>query len=96
MSTKTEISPELVRTLREQTRAGVMDCKQALAEAGGDLDKAVEVLRKKGAATATKKASREARQGIVASYIHLGGKVGVLVETVHSHSRALRATKPAA
>lgn len=80
MSTSVEISPELVMALREQTKVGVMDCKRALAEAGGDLEKAVEILRKKGAATASKKASREAREGIVASYIHLGGKVGVLLE----------------
>lgn len=75
-----DISPELVMALREQTKVGVMECKKALGEAGGDLEKAVEILRKKGAATASKKASREAREGIVASYIHLGGKVGVLVE----------------
>lgn len=80
MSTSIEISPELVKALREQTKVGVMECKKALSEAGGDLEKAIEILRKKGAATATKKASREAKEGIVASYIHLGGKVGVLVE----------------
>ena len=68
-----DISPELVMALREQTKVGVMECKKALGEAGGDLEKAVEILRKKGAATASKKASREAREGIVASFIHLGG-----------------------
>ncbi|MDD5200636.1 MAG: translation elongation factor Ts [Terrimicrobiaceae bacterium] len=75
-----EISPALVKQLREKTNAGMMDCKRALDEAGGDLTKAEEVLRKKGMAGASKKASRAAREGVVASYIHLQGKVGVLVE----------------
>ena len=75
-----EISPQLVRDLREKTNAGMMDCKRALAEAGGDLDKAEELLRAKGIASAGKKASRSAKEGTVASYIHLQGKVGVLVE----------------
>ncbi len=75
-----EISPQLVRDLREKTNAGMMDCKRALAEAGGDLDKAEEILRAKGIASAGKKASRSAKEGTVASYIHLQGKVGVLVE----------------
>jgi len=81
MTTQTpEISAELVKQLREQTGAGMMECKKALQEANGDLAVAVEVLRKRGAATAAKKATREAREGIIASYIHMGGKVGVLVE----------------
>ncbi len=75
-----DISADMVKKLRDQTNAGMMDCKKALAEAAGDFDKAVEVLRKRGAATAMKKSGREAKDGVVASYIHLGGKVGVLVE----------------
>jgi elongation factor Ts len=75
-----EISPALVKTLRERTNAGMMDCKRALDEASGDMAKAEELLRKRGIASATKKASRAAREGVVASYIHLQGKVGVLVE----------------
>src|SRR6201995_6003792 len=80
MSTKTEIDPQLVRQLREKTNAGIMDCKRALAECGGDLEKAEAHLRTKGIAGASKKASRATKEGIVASYIHLQGKVGVLVE----------------
>lgn len=75
-----DISPALVKELREKTNAGMMDCKKALTETGGDLVKAEEFLRKKGIASAGKKASRVAKEGIVASYIHLQGKVGVLVE----------------
>lgn len=75
-----DISPSLVKELREKTNAGMMDCKKALDETGGDLAKAEELLRKKGIASAAKKASRVAKEGIVASYIHLQGKVGVLVE----------------
>jgi elongation factor Ts len=75
-----EISPALVKELREKTNAGMMDCKRALAEAAGDLTAAEEILRKKGIASAGKKASREAKEGTIASYIHLQGKVGVLVE----------------
>src|SRR5213595_2022210 len=75
-----EIDPQLVRQLREKTNAGIMDCKRALAETGGDLEKAEAVLRTKGIAGASKKASRTTKEGIVASYIHLQGKVGVLVE----------------
>ena len=80
MSTQTEINPQLVKQLREKTNAGMMDCKRALAEAGGDLDKAETILRTKGIASAGKKASRATKEGIVAAYIHLQGKVGVLVE----------------
>ncbi len=75
-----DINPTLVKTLREKTNAGMMDCKRALTEAGGDLEKAEAILRQKGIASAGKKASRAAKEGIVASYIHLQGKVGVLVE----------------
>lgn len=75
-----EISSALVKQLREKTNAGMMDCKRALDEAGGDLEKAEDVLRKKGMAGASKKASRAAKEGVIASYIHLAGKVGVLVE----------------
>jgi elongation factor Ts len=75
-----EIDPKLVKQLREKTNAGMMDCKRALTESGGDLDKAETILRTKGIASAGKKASRTAKEGIVASYIHLQGKVGVLVE----------------
>jgi elongation factor Ts len=75
-----EVSAQLVKELREKTGAGMMDCKKVLAEAGGDLDKAVELLRKKGLAAAAKKSSRAATEGAVASYIHMGGKIGVLVE----------------
>src|ERR1700741_1307509 len=75
-----EITPELVRKLREKTNAGMMDCKKALAESGGDMEKAETILRTKGIATAGKKATRATKEGVVASYIHLQGKVGVLVE----------------
>jgi elongation factor Ts len=75
-----EVNPQLVKTLREKTNAGMMDCKRALDEAGGDLDKAETILRTKGIAGAAKKASRATKEGIVAAYIHLQGKVGVLVE----------------
>lgn len=74
------VTPSLVKDLREKTNAGMMDCKKALEETGGDIAKAEEYLRKKGIAAAGKKASRAAKEGIVASYIHLQGKVGVLVE----------------
>ena len=75
-----EIDPKLVKQLREKTNAGIMDCKRALAESGGDLEKAEAALRTKGIASAGKKASRATKEGIVAAYIHLQGKVGVLVE----------------
>ena len=75
-----DISAELVKTLREQTGAGFMDCKRALVEADGDLDKATLILREKGLAAAAKKSSRDAREGLVSSYIHTGGRVGVLIE----------------
>jgi elongation factor Ts len=75
-----EITAGMVKELRERTGAGMMDCKKALAEAGGDLDKAVDVLRKSGMAAAAKRAGRAAAEGAVGSYIHAGGKIGVLVE----------------
>ena len=75
-----EISAGLVTELRERTGAGFMDCKRALEETGGDLDKAVALLRERGVAAAEKKAGREAREGLIGSYIHTGGKVGVLIE----------------
>jgi elongation factor Ts len=75
-----EVSAQLVKELREKTGAGMMDCKKVLAEAGGDFAKAEELLRKKGLAAAAKKSTRAATEGAVASYIHMGGKIGVLVE----------------
>ena len=75
-----DISAELVKELRERTGAGFMDCKRALTEAEGDLEKATQVLREKGLAAAAKKAGRDAREGLVSSYIHTGGRVGVLIE----------------
>jgi elongation factor Ts len=74
------ISAQDVKTLRERTGAGMMDCKNALQEAEGDLDKAIEILRVKGQASAAKRGGRVASEGVVSSYIHAGGKVGVLVE----------------
>ena len=74
------ISAEMVRKLREETGAGMMDCKAALVEANGDVESARDVLRKRGLAAAAKKAARAATDGVVASYIHPGAKVGVLVE----------------
>ena len=74
------IKPEDVKRLREQTGAGIMDCKRALEESGGDYDKAVLSLREKGLSTAAKKAGRAAREGIVTSYIHHGSRLGVLLE----------------
>jgi elongation factor Ts len=69
-----------VMELREKTGAGIMDCKKALADAGGDAEKAIDILRKKGAMAAAKKAGRATREGTIGSYIHFGGKIGVLVE----------------
>jgi elongation factor Ts len=74
------ISAEAVKDLRERTGAGFMDCKRALEEAGGDVEKAVTTLREAGLAAAAKKAGRDAREGLVSSYIHTGGRVGVLLE----------------
>ncbi len=74
------ISADLVKQLREKTGAGIMDCKTALAENAGDMDKAVEHLRKKGLATAAKRAGRAMSEGTIQTYIHMGGKLGVMVE----------------
>ena len=74
------ITAAMVKELREKTGAGMMDCKAALQETGGDMDKAVDYLRKKGVAKAEKKSSRETKDGLVEAYIHPGGKLGVLVE----------------
>src|SRR4030095_13631683 len=75
-----ELNATVVKELREKTGAGMMDCKKALAESGGDLDKAVDYLRQKGLAAAAKKADRVAADGAVGAYVHPGGKIGVLVE----------------
>jgi elongation factor Ts len=75
-----DITADLVKELRERTGAGFMDCKKALTETNGDLDAAVALLRDKGLAAAAKKAGRDAREGLVSSYIHTGGRVGVLIE----------------
>ncbi|HAG27519.1 TPA: translation elongation factor Ts [Patescibacteria group bacterium] len=74
------MSNDLIKELREQTGAGIMDVKEALEEANGDKEKAIEILRKKGLAKQAKKADRVANEGIVESYIHAGGRIGVLVE----------------
>src|ERR1700758_2351902 len=75
-----EIPAKLVKELRERTNAGFSDCRAALVEASGNIEKAIEILRKKGQAAAAKKAQREASEGLVGSYIHAGGKIGVIVE----------------
>jgi elongation factor Ts len=75
-----DISAELVKELRDRTGAGFMDCKRALEEAGGDLDRATVVLRERGLAAAARKVGRDVREGLVSSYIHTGGRVGVLIE----------------
>jgi elongation factor Ts len=75
-----DITAGLVKELRDRTGAGFMDCKQALVAADGDIDKAAALLREKGLAAAAKKASREALEGLISSYIHTGGRVGVLIE----------------
>ena len=75
-----EVTAEMVKELREKTGAGVMDCKQALQEADGDFDKAIEILRKKGAASAQKRLGRETKEGVIDAYIHPGNRLGVLIE----------------
>ncbi len=75
-----EVSAHMVKELREKTGAGMMDCKKALAETGGDFQKALDYLRQKGLATAAKRAGRVASEGRIGSYIHAGGKIGVMVE----------------
>jgi elongation factor Ts len=74
------ISAKDVKELRERTGAGMMECKGALTEAGGDMEKAIDILRAKGAAKAAKRSAREASEGAIGSYVHMGGKIGVLVE----------------
>ena len=74
------ISADLVKQLREKTGAGIMDCKTALSDNSGDMEKAIEFLRKKGLATAAKRAGRAVSEGTIQSYIHMGGKLGVMVE----------------
>jgi elongation factor Ts len=80
MTTQPTINATTVKQLRELTGAGVMDCKRALEESGGDVDRAVELIRERGLAAAAKRADREARDGLIASYIHPGSKLGVLIE----------------
>ncbi len=75
-----EVTTAMVKELRERTQAGMMDCKKALVESNGDMEKAVEYLREKGLAASNKKSGRVASEGMVDSYIHMGGKIGVLVE----------------
>ena len=75
-----EVTTELVKTLRERTGIGMMDCKKALQETGGDLEKAIDFLRKKGLSSIEKRAGRKATDGMIASYIHPGSRLGVLVE----------------
>jgi elongation factor Ts len=74
------ITAETVKTLRELSGAGVMECKRALEETGGDIEKAVAILKERGQAAAAKRADRQANEGLIASYIHTGGKIGVLIE----------------
>ena len=74
------ITSAMVKELRVKTGAGMMDCKEALTASGGDFEKAIDYLRKKGMSAATKRSSKAAKDGVVASYIHMGGKIGVLVE----------------
>ena len=76
----TTITAQQVNDLRTQTGAGLMDCKRALVETNGNVEQAITILRKKGAASAAKRADREAKEGLIESYIHVGGKVGVLIE----------------
>jgi elongation factor Ts len=76
----TTITASQVNDLRSQTGAGLMDCKRALVETNGNIEEAITILRKKGAASAAKRADREAKEGLIESYIHVGGKVGVLLE----------------
>lgn len=75
-----QITADMVKELRELTNAGMMDCKKALLETGGNMDEAIKYLREKGIAKAAKKADRETKEGLIGSYIHQGGKIGVLLE----------------
>ena len=79
-TTNTTISAQAVADLREKTGAGLLDCKKALVEANGNVEEAITILRKKGAASAAQKADRVTKEGVIESYIHVGGKVGVLIE----------------
>jgi len=74
------VTTEMVKQLREKTAAGMMDCKRALEETSGNSDQAIEYLRKKGAATAAKRADKETNQGVIEAYIHAGGRIGSMVE----------------
>jgi len=74
------ITSQMVKELRDKTNAGMMDCKKALTETAGDMEKAIDLLRQKGLAVAAKRAGRETKEGVVESYIHAGGKLGVMVE----------------
>ena len=74
------ITSQMVKELRDKTNAGMMDCKKALTDTGGDMEKAVDLLRQKGLAVAAKRADRETKEGVVECYIHAGGKLGVMVE----------------
>lgn len=74
------ISAQAVKALRERTGAGVMECKRALEEAGGDMERAVEILRQRGQAAALRRAGREAKEGLIVSYVHAGGRIGAMVE----------------
>ena len=85
-----EVSASMVKDLREKTGAGMMDCKNALAEAGGNFEKAVDYLRQKGLATAARRAGRVASEGQIGSYVHAGGKIGVMVEEPICPSEATR------
>jgi elongation factor Ts len=78
--TNVDISANTVKELREKTGAGIMDCKRALQDSNGNMDKATELLRQRGLATSSKVAGREAKQGLIESYIHTGGRIGALVE----------------
>ncbi len=80
MTVDRKIDPKDIQRLREETKAGVMDCKRALEDANGDYEKAKSLLEERGLASMAKKAGREAREGVIASYIHAGGKIGSLVE----------------
>lgn len=75
-----EITSKIVKELRDKTGTGMMDCKEALVAAGGDMEKAIDYLRKKGMSAATKRSSKAAKEGVIAPYIHMGGKIGVMVE----------------
>ena len=75
-----EINAKLVKELRDRTGAGMMECKKALEESNGEMERAIDILRAKGAAKAAKRAERDVKEGVVTSYVHLGGKVGVLIE----------------